>query len=84
MKDRAHQLLRHHAQSISSVPFSIQVKKEKDENAAARSELPALPTFPDEDEETDMEDNSIQENNNDCPSKKIRAADTEDWLEDVI
>ena len=84
LKDRAHQLLRHHAQSISSVPFSIQVKKEKDENAAARSELPALPTFPDEDEETDMEDNSIQENNNDCPSKKIRAADTEDWLEDVM
>ena len=36
-------------QSVSSVPFSIQVKKEKDEHAAARSELPALPTFPDED-----------------------------------
>ena len=31
-----------------------------------------------------MQDNNTQENNNDYPSKKIRAADTEDWLEDVI
>ena len=48
------------------------MKKEKDENAATRSELPALPTFPHKDVETDTEDNNTQENNNDCPSQKIR------------